>query len=85
MERLPAGADRGFGAFSQWVAWPVEAGSVKKYGLASKGSAPRQKVWGLHQKVSSKHQQVSRKRRMVWGVTGSLEGHTYTVGTAPSG
>lgn len=32
------GADRGFGSSYQWVASRVEAGSVKKYGLASKGA-----------------------------------------------
>ena len=37
---------RAFGAFSQWVDWPVAAGSVKRYG-------PAQKVWGFRQKVLS--------------------------------
>lgn len=46
MEEPLTVADRGFGYCSQWVAWRVEAGRVKKYGLASKGSALRQKVWG---------------------------------------
>lgn len=46
VEWLPAGADRSLGWVAQGLARCVKAGRVKKYGLASKGSALRQKVWG---------------------------------------
>ena len=58
VEWLPTGVDHSLGGVSQRLARCVKAGSVKKYGLASKGSAPRQKVWGLRQKVSNKRQRV---------------------------
>lgn len=58
VEESLTAADWSTGTSSQWVACPAEGGRVKKYGLASKGSAPRQKVRGLHQNVSSKRQMV---------------------------
>lgn len=45
VEEILTVADQSLGGVSQGLAWFVEAGSVKRYGLASKGSALRQKVW----------------------------------------
>jgi len=44
MEEPLTAADRSLGGVTQGLAQCVEAESVKKCGLASKGSAPRQKV-----------------------------------------
>ena len=44
VEEPLAAADRSLGGVTQGLARCVEAESVKKCGLASKGSAPRQKV-----------------------------------------